>query len=80
MKESVHSASVKPKKKSVTDIELESDAEIGVDGSEKKYSRARPPTWDKSERADTNLPTPKDHEWEEDVTHQHPSKQHDEHP
>lgn len=50
------------------------DAKIGNDGSEKTYSKARPPTWDKSERADSNLPSPTDDEWENEVTHDHPAK------
>jgi len=78
MKESVHAPLVYPKPYPVKDIEEESDTEVGVDGSEKQYSQARPPTWDKSERADKNLPTPLDKEWEEDVTPLHPAKADDE--
>lgn len=74
MKESVHAPLVKPKKDASDDIELEADANVGKDGSEQKYSNARPPTWDKSERADKNLPTPRDEEWENDVTKQHPAE------
>lgn len=50
------------------------DGRTGNDGSEKMYSRASPPTWDKSERADANLPSPTDDEWENEVTHDHPAK------
>jgi hypothetical protein len=45
-------------KKSIRRRLLEIASRIGTDGSEKQYSDANPPTWDKSERADNNLPDP----------------------
>jgi len=47
------------KKKTTREKEIEIASRIGTDGSEKQYSKANPPTWDKSERADRNLPDPK---------------------
>jgi hypothetical protein len=45
-------------KKSIRKRLIEIASRIGTDGSEKQYSNANPPTWDKSERADKNLPDP----------------------
>lgn len=49
-------------KKNKRKKQIEVASRIGIDGSEKQYSNANPPTWDKSERADKNLPDPKSEE------------------